>query len=183
MLSPVQNAVPASVGRYLLPSERLIAVVRPHLVVLVRPTAVALGGIAAAAGIAVVPQNPAGVKVTAWTLAFFLVLRWLYLGLAWVVDGIALTETRLVLMSGVLSRRILSYDLQDLRYCTFERSFGGRLLGYGTISFGSGTQSRTLIDFLPYPEQIYLLINGTISPDLADAGGYALAEQELSEQD
>lgn len=169
MLTPIQNSVPASVERYLLPSERLIVVVRPHPVVLVQPTAVALGGLAAAAGIAIVPQNPAGAKVIAWTLAFFLIVRWLYLGLTWVVDGIAITETRFVLMSGLLSRRILSYDIQDLRYCTFERSFGGRLLGYGTISFGSGTQSRTLIDFLPYPEQMYLVINGIVSPELADA--------------
>jgi hypothetical protein len=147
---------------------------RPHPVVLLQPIAVALGGVAAAGVVGIVRQDSRIAMIATWVLALFLVLRLLYLALTWVVQAVVITGTRLILMSGFFSLKIVSFDIQDLRYCTFERSYGGRLLGYGTISFESGTRSKTLVDFLPYPERMYLLINGIISPELTAVDRYEL---------
>ncbi len=162
---------PVTVVKYLLPRESLVASMRQHPALLVQPTAVALGAVAAAAAVDVVRQDSRIAVVTAWTLAILLVLRWWYLMATWTVQSIVITSARLIIMSGLASTRILSFDIQDLRYCTFERSYGGRLLGYGTIKFDSGPRGRTLVDFLPYPEHMYLLINNIIYPQLAAADG------------
>jgi hypothetical protein len=55
---------------------------------------------------------------------------------------------------------------------TFRRSFLGRLLGYGRFVFegmrlGPGFRS---VNFLPYPEQLYIEISGVIFPDPGEGG-------------
>ena len=159
---------PARVNRYLLPGEAQALVVRQHPALLSQPVTVALGGIFAATVVSEIPHDPSLAKPLAWTLALFLVLRLAYLIANWTVQFLAVTGSRLMLVSGFLSTSITSFELEDLRYCTFQRSFGGRLLGYGTIVFDAGGRSRTLVDFIPFPEQIYLEINGTISPKLVE---------------
>lgn len=155
------------VGRYLLPNEVHVATFRQHPVLLLQPAAVGLGGILAAIIVARVPHEPRFAKVVALTLAAFLIVRAIYVADNWAVTFVTLTSSRLMLASGFFKRRIVSVDWQDLRYCTFERSFGGRLVGYGEITIESGGRRHTILDFLTYPEQIYLLINGITSPELA----------------
>lgn len=158
----------AVVNRYLLPGEQNVITARAHPASLFQPITVALGGILAATVVAMVPHDSGTARSAAWTLAIFLVFRLLLLLASWTVQFVAVTSTRLMLLSGFFSARVTSFDLQDLRYCTFERSFGGRLLGYGTIVFDAAGRDRTLVEFLPYPEQIYLIINGIISPELSN---------------
>ena len=49
---------------------------------------------------------------------------------------------------------------------TFERSFLGRLLGYGTFILESAGQDQALsrVDHIPYPEQLYLEVCALIFP-------------------
>src|SRR6266581_66629 len=52
---------------------------------------------------------------------------------------------------------------------SFQRSFAGRLLGYGEFIVESAGQDQALrtIDHIPYPEQLYLEVCGRIFKDAA----------------
>ena len=52
---------------------------------------------------------------------------------------------------------------------SFRRSFAGRLLGYGEFIVESAGQDQALrnVEFIPYPEQLYLLICGMLFPSSA----------------
>ena len=49
---------------------------------------------------------------------------------------------------------------------TFQRSFLGRMLGYGTFILESAGQDQALstVDHIPYPEQLYLEVCALIFP-------------------
>jgi len=53
---------------------------------------------------------------------------------------------------------------------SFQRTFPGRLLGYGEFIVESAGQDQALrrVRFIPYPEQLYLLICGMLFPSSAD---------------
>ena len=53
---------------------------------------------------------------------------------------------------------------------SFRRSFGGRLLGYGELIVESAGQNQALdrVPYIPYPEQLYLLVCGILFPSGAD---------------
>ena len=53
---------------------------------------------------------------------------------------------------------------------SFARAAGGRLLGYGELIFESAGQNQALdhVDFIPYPEQLYLLVCGMLFPSSAE---------------
>ena len=157
-----------AVGRYLLPDEREVVRARSHPAALLQPLVLALGGIVAATAVTMADHDSRLARILAWILVIFLLCRLLLLAATWSVQVVVVTSTRLMLISGFFNVRVTSFDVQDLRYCTFERSFGGRVLGYGTITFDAAGRNRTLVEFLPYPEQIYLVINGIISPGFSD---------------
>jgi hypothetical protein len=50
---------------------------------------------------------------------------------------------------------------------TFQRSGIGRILGYGKFILESAGQDQALtdVDYLPYPEQLYLEVCGLIFKD------------------
>ena len=39
---------------------------------------------------------------------------------------------------------------------TFSRSSTGRLLGYGAFHIEVNGKTKTVLDYIPYPEQVYL---------------------------
>jgi hypothetical protein len=49
---------------------------------------------------------------------------------------------------------------------TFQRSFLGRVFGYGTFILESAGQDQALsrVDFIPYPEQLYLEVCALLFP-------------------
>jgi hypothetical protein len=53
---------------------------------------------------------------------------------------------------------------------SFRRSFGGRLLGYGEIIVESAGQNQALdrVEYIPYPEQLYLLVCGMLFPSSSE---------------
>ena len=54
----------------------------------------------------------------------------------------------------------------ELGNVSLRRTVVGRLMGYGSIIIGADARTGSVIDFVPYPEQIYLEICDTI--DRAD---------------
>src|ERR1022692_651061 len=155
----------ASVDKYLLPAEVRVATVRRHPAVLILSSLQAVGGLLAAAVLTVtVLRTQAVLASIVWIGWGVLMVRLLWKAGNWFVDYFVVTSVRLMLTSGVFTRKVSMMPLDKVVDMRFERSFGGRLLGYGEFIVESAAKDQALshIDHVPYPEQLYLLICGRI---------------------
>ncbi len=162
-----RNAGPASVNKYLLPRENQVITVRKHPAVLMRPIAFALGGILVALVLGTTVLN--SVPHIALILIIgcgILLLNLAYRAWEWSEDYFVVTSERMLQASGVFVRKIAMMPLVKVTDMSFQRSAGGRLLGYGTFILESAGQDQALrrIDHVPYPEQLYLEICALIFP-------------------
>lgn len=165
--SPASDTVPVSVNRYLLPREQQILTVRQHPAILIPPLAATFGGLLAAIAAAEISGRETP-RLVAWLLLAFLVLRLLLLIATWLVQYIVVTTERMLFVTGLISRKVESVPRSSLINLTLDRSSQGRRLGYGTFTVGYGAE-RVVIDYIPYPEQLYLEINALLYPDRPDA--------------
>ena len=159
---------PVSINKYLLPRERQVTTTRKHPAVLLWPSAQALAGLLVAGVLnATVVHGVAGTVM--WALWLLLFLRLVWKALNWTVGYFVVTSERLLLTTGVLTRRVNMMPMTKVTDMRFERSLSGRLLGYGEFIFESAGQEQALqnVDFLPYPEQLYLLICEILFPSSA----------------
>ncbi len=152
------DSVPASANRYLLPDERQVVTFRQHPAKLLPPLTAAVGGLLAAVAVSAISNHVMSAHYVVWALAAFVILRFVLDVLNWSVQYIVVTQRRLLLTSGLTGRRVTVLPLVTVRDLAFVRSTGGRLLGYGAFTFEAGGQSNTVIDYIPYPEQVYLEI-------------------------
>ena len=106
-------------------------------------------------------------RLVAWLLVAFLFLRLLLLIGTWLVQFIAVTNERMLFVTGLINRKVESVPRASLINLTLDRSSQGRRLGYGTFTVGYGAE-RVVIDYIPYPEQLYLEINGLLYTDRTD---------------
>ncbi len=159
---------PVAINKYLLPRERQVATVRQHPAVLLAPSAQAVGGLLVAGVLsATVVHGVAGAVM--WGIWLLLFLRLVWKTLNWAVDYFVVTSERLLLTTGVLTRRVNMMPLTKVTDMSFRRTFAGRLLGYGEFIVESAGQDQALrnVEFLPYPEQLYLLICEILFPSSA----------------
>ena len=161
------ETVPASIYRVLLPHERRVITVRFHPAVLIRPVAWALGGLAVAGLVSVIPHLPGTFLLVVWLLWLLLLIRLLYRIYVWLEDYFVVTSQRLLLSTGVIKKSVNMMPLTKVTDMRFERSAMGRLLGYGTFIVESAGQDQALrkVDHLPYPEQLYIEVCGLIFKD------------------
>lgn len=164
---PAGSTVPASVNRYLLPRELQVITVRQHPAILITPLAAAVGGLLAAIAATEISGHETP-RLIAWLLLAFLFLRLLLLIATWFVQFIVVTNERMLFVTGLINRKVESVPRASLINLTLDRSSQGRRLGYGTFTVGYGAE-RVVIDYIPYPEQLYLEINGLLYPDRPDA--------------
>src|SRR5215469_2476524 len=160
---------PVAIDKYLLPREVQVATVRQHPAVLIPASALTLGGllIAGILSATLVHGIPAAVMWVAWLV---LLLRLVWKVMNWAVGYFVVTSERLLLTRGFLTRRVNMMPLTKVTDMSFKRSFPGRLLGYGEFIVESAGQDQALrnVEFIPYPEQLYLLICGMLFPSSAD---------------
>lgn len=161
-LNPLPSG-PADVDRYLIPGESPLVTVRQHPAVLTMPLAAALGGLLAAIAVSQVPHVAESAHLAVWILTAFLIARLIMAVLNWMVYYVVLTKDRLLVLSGFFNRTVVVIRLLDLENMTFERSSTGRITGHGSLTIGPGGAPQTIIDYVPYPEQLYLEIRGIIS--------------------
>ncbi len=141
-LVPNTDTVPASVNRYLLPHERQVITVHQHPAILIRPIFEVLIGLAIAGWLSNSIANGNGTAIL----------------VIWVPNGI-------------VTRKVNMMPLAKVTDMTFQRSALGRLLGYGEFILESAGQDQALtnVDYLPYPEQLYLEVCGLIFKDKEDS--------------
>ena len=148
---------PREIDEYLLPTERRVIRVRQHWAYMWRhviQTALFLL-------LVVVAQRylPGSVLVDNVTfyLALVAVVRFTVLTILWWIERIVITDKRVMLAEGFIVHKVGMMPLSKVTDLTFERSIGGRMLGYGTLIVESAGQIQALnrIDYMPRPEEVY----------------------------
>jgi uncharacterized membrane protein YdbT with pleckstrin-like domain len=158
LISPGGNP-PADVDRYLLPHEQEVITVRKHPAVLLAPVAWAVIGLILAAVLSdTVLRHDSGLTWIVWAIWGIVFLRLLWKAANWAVDYFIVTSHRFIETTGLLSRRVAMMPMKKVTDMAFERSALGRVLGYGTFILESAGQDQALsrVDYIPYPEQLYL---------------------------
>src|SRR3984957_1240849 len=172
MAQPSVARGPVAVSRYLLPNERQMATVRMHPAVLLGVGTQTLGGllIAGLLSATVVHGNHVALAII-WIAWAVLLIRLIWKAIAWAVDYFVITTERLLLTTGLLTRKVAMMPLSKVTDMSFRRSFGGRLFGYGEIIVESAGQNQALdrVPYIPYPEQLYLLVCGMLFPSSSES--------------
>ena len=165
------GAPPREVNKYLLPHEQQVITVRRHPAVLMGPMLLTLGGLIAAVVLSetILKQHTSLVYLV-WIGWGILLVRLIWKALAWSVDYFVVTSQRMILTSGFLTRKVAMMPLVKVTDMSFQRSFWGRLFGYGDFILESAGQDQALriVDHIPYPEQLYLEVCNLIFPSRDD---------------
>jgi uncharacterized membrane protein YdbT with pleckstrin-like domain len=156
---------PAAVSRYLLPNEQQVIHTRRHPAILIGPSLLTLAGLLAAAVLSATVLRPYGALVTVvWIAWVVLFARMIWKIVNWAVDYFVVTSHRILLTSGLLTRKVAMMPLTKVTDMSFQRTFTGRMFGFGEFIVESAGQDQALrtIDHIPYPEQLYLEVCGML---------------------
>lgn len=158
---------PREIDEYLLPTERRVIRVRQHWASIWKElTKTALFVLAL---VVVERYLPDGVLIDnlMFYLALVAVLRYTVLVILWWIERIVVTDKRLMLSKGLITHKLGMMPLSKVTDLTFERSIGGRMLGYGTIVVESAGQNQAFerIKYVPRPEEVYEAITELVFGD------------------
>ncbi|GGO62205.1 PH domain-containing protein [Nonomuraea cavernae] len=162
------DSAPSSVNRYLLPDEQQVIMVRRHPAVLLRPVAEVFGGLIIAGLLSKVFGDSGGgtALVVVWWLWLLLLIRFVWKVAEWSVDYFVVTSKRMLLTTGLITRKVAMMPLQKVTDMSFKRSLMGRMLGYGEFILESAGQDQALsnVEYIPYPETLYLEVCQMLFP-------------------
>ena len=167
LISPGANP-PSNVGKVLLPHEQEVITVRKHPAVLLAPVAWAVLGLIAAALLSdTLFRHSSTLTWLVWAAWGLVFLRLLWRAANWAVDYFVITSHRFVETSGLFTRKVAMMPMKKVTDMTFSQSFLGRIFGYGTFILESAGQDQALsnVDFIPYPEQLYLEVCELLFPN------------------
>lgn len=158
---------PAEVNKYLLPHEQQVITVRRHPAVLMGPAFLTLSSLIVAVVLSdTLLKGQLILVYLVWIGWAVLLARLVWKTLGWAVNYFVVTSQRMILTSGVLTRKVAMMPLVKVTDMSFQRSFWGRMLGYGDFILESAGQDQALrtVDHIPYPEQLYLEVCNLIFP-------------------
>ena len=165
---------PSAVNRYLLPNEQQVITVRRHPAVLIGPSLLTLGGLLLAAVLSTTALHGNDTGIVVVWLAWLVLFVWLvWKAVNWAVDFFVVTSHRILLTAGVFTRKVNMMPLTKVTDMSFQRTFAGRIFGYGEFIVESAGQDQALrnIDHIPYPEQLYLEVCGMLFGSNDDQAG------------
>lgn len=166
--------------QYLVPGERIVFVARRHSVVLGPAAGGLFVALAAAVGMVILsPRWPkyhlgeASLAVAAMGIIYFAWHTWM-----WWLSRYIITNERILLIEGLVARRIKSLPLRLIIDTTYHRTVPGRLLGYCDLDINlSGQPGLRRLTMVPHAEEVYHLMlrllskrDGTV-PAAADRTG------------
>jgi uncharacterized membrane protein YdbT with pleckstrin-like domain len=150
---------PEHVFRYLLPSERCVFAVRRHVAILLPAAAPVLIGLVIAFAIdTALPQDAPYIRDVVW-LAWLATLVWFGWKVAdWWVERFVVTDRRIILTSGLLTKKVAMMPLAKVTDMSYQRPVIGRILGYGEFVMESAGQDQALsnIEYVPNPDILYM---------------------------
>ncbi|WBB65140.1 PH domain-containing protein [Micromonospora sp. WMMD812] len=159
---PLEDEPSSLVARYLFPTERYRGEWKRHWIHLATPILI---GIAATFVLGYLSGFLAGQDVGALTtvavLLWFAVMGWVAWKVAdWWYDRFILTNKRVMVVNGIITRRVAMMPLVRVTDMKYEQTPSGRALNYGTFVLESAGQEQALreIKNLPNPNELYLRV-------------------------
>lgn len=159
---PLEDEPSTMVSRYLFPTERYRGEWKRHWIHLTNPLfigVVATFVLGYLSGF-LAKQNVPGLWVVA-VVIWALVMSWVAWTVAdWYFDRFILTNKRLMLVNGLITRKVAMMPLLKVTDMKYEQSPMGRMLNYGTFVLESAGQDQALskVDHMPNPNELYLRI-------------------------
>jgi uncharacterized membrane protein YdbT with pleckstrin-like domain len=158
---------PREINDYLLPTERRVIRVRQHWAVLWKE--LTLTALFVLAMVVVEEYLPNGVVADNLTfyLALVAVVRFTVLALLWWNERIVITDKRLMWDRGIITQNLGMMPLTKVTDLTFQRTLGGRILGYGTVIVESAGQNQAFerINYIPQPDEVYEALSELVFGD------------------
>jgi membrane protein YdbS with pleckstrin-like domain len=162
------------VRRYLYPTEKFRGEWRRHWIHLVRRMTIGilatfvLGYLAGLFAKWNLPE-----ALTVLVIVWVIVISWvLWDVVEWYFDRFILTNKRIMLIEGIISRRVAMMPLARVTDMKYTQSPMGRVLNYGTFEIESAGQDQALrnVENLPNPTNLYLeVVEEMYEPEASEA--------------
>jgi hypothetical protein len=160
-LLPEGTTTRTGVETYLGPGERVMYVTRRHSVVLGSAVAMWLGALMLGLIAALTSRGHGGLLLS-WAGGAVVLAGTLFLGCKtwqWRAARYVVTNDRVLLIEGILARRVVGLPLRGVLDTTYRRTLTGRVLGYGDLELNlSGRPGLRKLTSLPRPDTLYYLI-------------------------
>ena len=175
-------------SRYLAFEEKIVCRVRHHPALLARPLAEAIVAtvLAVILGVALSPREGSHpIDTVVGLVAVVGVIRFGWKFWLWWADRIIVTNRRLFEVSGIFTRRVASMPLAKVTDMTYQRTFLGRVFGYGHMVLESPGQKQALakIGFLPNPDDFYRTVTSLVMAPTPDQREEAAEQVEADHDD
>jgi membrane protein YdbS with pleckstrin-like domain len=174
--APPEDRSFAGIERFLLPSERRVLAVRRHWARLAGPFLSAFAGLIALLWLdQVLPVGLPLVRDLLLAGWVGLMARLTWRVIEWRADWFVVTDRRLLLRSGIITRKVAMMPLIKVTDMSYSRPPAGRLFGYGEIVIESAGHDQALrrIRHLPRPDSLYLEISDLLFGPKAPVPGSA----------
>lgn len=159
---PLEDEPTTLVSRYLFPTERYRGEWKRHWIHLITPLSIGVGATLIFGYLAgfLTRQDLNGL-VTAAVLVWLAVIGWVaWKVFDWYFDRFILTNKRVMVVNGIITRKVAMMPLLRVTDMKYEQSALGRLLNYGTFVLESAGQDQALreVKHLPNPNELYLRV-------------------------
>ena len=159
---PLEDEPTTLVSRYLFPTERYRGEWKRHWIHLSTPLLVGIGSTLLLGYLAgfLTRQDISGL-VTAAVLVWLGVMGWVAWKVGdWYFDRFILTNKRVMVVNGIITRKVAMMPLLRVTDMKYEQSALGRMLSYGTFVLESAGQDQALreVKHLPNPNELYLRV-------------------------
>src|SRR5689334_23864895 len=159
---PLEDEPTTLVSRYLFPTERYRGEWKRHWIHLSTPLLIGAGATLLLGYLAgfLTRQHIDGM-VTVAVLIWLGVIGWVaWRVFDWYFDRFILTNKRVMVVNGIITRKVAMMPLLRVTDMKYEQSALGRMLNYGTFVLESAGQDQALreVKHLPNPNELYLRV-------------------------
>jgi membrane protein YdbS with pleckstrin-like domain len=185
---PLEDEPSSVVQRYLFPTEKFRGEWKRHWIQLGRELTVGLVAtllMGYATGYMAKHNIPSGVTIV--ILVWLVIMIWVCWRVGdWWFDRFILTNKRVMVVNGIITRKVAMMPLLRVTDMKYVQSPFGRMLNYGTFELESAGQEQALrkVDNLPNPNELYLrIVEEMYEPEAVEARlGGRIAEGDLGEE-
>jgi hypothetical protein len=156
---------PKELDRYLIPTEKIIFLIRRHWIVLAVPALSVVAGLfIVATAVVKAPGNPLHIVDIAIWLWIITILWFIFAVVEWHHELFLATDRRLMLVHGLATRKVDIMPMSKVTDMRYDRTFWGMILGYGVYILESAGQDQALsrINFISDPDLHYQQISTVI---------------------
>jgi membrane protein YdbS with pleckstrin-like domain len=162
------------VRRYLFPTEKFRGEWRRHWIHLARRITIGLLAtfiLGYLSGYFARSEFPTGLTIL--VIIWVILMSWVLWDVAeWYYDRFVLTNKRIMLIEGIVSRKVAMMPLLRVTDMKYTQSPVGRVLRYGTFEIESAGQEQALrrVENLPNPTDLYLqVVEEMYEPEASEA--------------